>query len=162
MPTSNIARFRELAPDTGSFLALDLSKRRIGLAGTDVGRSLVTPLFTYQRQGFEADLSRIGQTARARQASALIVGWPLNMDGTTGPRAQSATDTSSRLEQALDLPVFLQDERLSTEAVRQAIDDGRWPRPRAGAAIDHLAAAVILEDFLLLWRRGDDDEPLQA
>ena len=147
-PTSAIPPFLHSLPPTGSLLALDLSKRRIGLAGTDAGRRLVTPLLTLERKGLAADLARLQHLVRERQVVGLVIGWPLNMDGTIGPRAQACQDWAKAFCQALDLPALLQDERLTTAAVASAIEEGHLPRPHRGAPLDHYAAAVILEDAL--------------
>ena len=85
---------------------------------------------------------------RERQAVGLVVGLPLNMDDSEGPMAKAARAEADALASALGLPVLLQDERLSTFAVEDAIAEGRLPRPRKGQPVDHHAAAVILQDTL--------------
>lgn len=142
------ASFAAGLPRTGSLLALDLSRRRIGLAGTDPERRLVTALSTFERKGQAADLAKLRTVVRERGVVALVAGLPLNMDDSEGPAARSARDTAKNLAEALGLPCLMQDERLTTEAVREAIAEGRLARPKPGAAIDHYAAAVILEDAL--------------
>jgi len=132
----------------GSLLALDVSKRRIGVAGTDLGRCLVTPLETVTRKGWAADMARIEAHIGTRQAAGLVIGWPLNMDGSEGRAGRSMRGTAHALAKALDRPILLQDERLTSEAVRQAVDEGRLARPKRGEPLDHYAAAVILEDAL--------------
>ena len=150
-----------ILPATGSLLALDISQRRIGLAGTDAERRLVTPLFTLRRKRWPDDLERIGKLARERSAVGLVIGLPINMDGSEGPMAQGMRDRARSIEASLGLPAWLQDERLSTEAVKQAIDEGRLPRPKRGQDLDHFAAAVILEDALraLAQREGRAGAP---
>ena len=143
-----VAAFVRALPDDGSLLALDLSRRRIGLAGTDAGRRLVRPLHTLERRGMAADIARLAALARERRVAALVIGLPLNMDGGEGPAARTMRGWARHIALALDLPVFLQDERLTSEAVRHAIEDGRLARPQPGAPLDHYAAAVILEDAL--------------
>lgn len=135
-------------PQAGSLLALDLSKRRIGLAGSDAGRRLATPLLTLERRGMAADLERLEKICGQRHVVGLVIGLPLNMDGSEGPAARTMRGWARHIATGLGLPVFLQDERLSSEAVRQAIDEGRMPRPKPDTALDHHAAAVILEDAL--------------
>lgn len=147
-----IRDFAAALPRTGSLLALDLSKRRIGLAGTDAGRRLVTPLLTLERKGMAADLARLATICRERQVVALVIGLPLDMAGGEGPAARAMRDRARHYIEGLALPALFQDERLTTEAVRQAIDEGRLARPRPGAALDHHAAAVILEDALRAMR----------
>ena len=141
-------------PFRGSLLALDASKRRIGLAGTDPERRLVTPLLTFSRAKWAQDVARLAAVIREREVAGLVVGLPLNMDGSEGPMAQAARALARNLEKAFGLPVHLQDERLTTFAVKDAIEEGRLPRPkRRDEALDHYAAAVILEDVLAMQAR---------
>lgn len=139
-------------PATGSLLGLDVSKRRIGLAGTDPDRRLVTPLHTMTRTTPEADLRQLAVIVRARAVVGLVLGLPLNMDDSEGPMARVARSFGKKLAGELALPLHLQDERLSTFAVEQAIEEGRLARPKRGQPLDHYAAAVILEDALRLLR----------
>ena len=147
-----VLAFRRTLPETGSLLALDLSRRRIGLAGTDVGRSMVTPLLTLERRGMVADIERLSAICGERRVAALIIGLPLDLDGRAGPMARTMQGWARHLAAALDLPVLLQDERLTTAAVSQAIEEGRLSTPKPGAQLDHYAAAVILEDALRAMR----------
>jgi putative Holliday junction resolvase len=145
----SLAEFGQCLPPSGSLLALDPGKRRLGLAGTDPGRSLVTPLHTILRKSWPEDLARLRATVREREVVGLVVGLPLNMDGSRGPRADAAYSLARILAERLDLPVHLHDERLTSFAVEDAIAEGRLQRPRQrGAPLDHFAAAVILEDCL--------------
>jgi putative Holliday junction resolvase len=144
----NASDFALALPRQGSLLALDLSPRRIGLAGTDSDRILVTPLVTLQRRRLEADLDRIAALAERRGSVALVLGWPLNMDGSQGPACDRVRSFAGQLLRRLGQPLLLQDERLTSAAVERALEDGRYPRPRHGEPVDHLAAAVILGDSL--------------
>ena len=144
----NAADFRALLPAKGSLLALDLSRRRIGLAGSDPERRLATPLATFERRDAERDLARLAATVRERKAVGLVLGLPINMDGSEGPMAKAMRGEAAKLAAGLGLPALLQDERLSTFAVEDAIAEGRLPRPRKGQHLDHYAAMVILEDAL--------------
>jgi putative Holliday junction resolvase len=137
-----------LLPPRGSLLGLDASKRRLGVAGTDPERRLVTPLWTVERRPGVAVPPRLAATAAERGAVGLVLGLPLNMDGTAGPMAAAARALATILSRGLGLPVLLQDERLTTFAVEQAIEEGRLARPKRGQPLDHYAAAVILEDAL--------------
>lgn len=145
----DLAALAALLPPYGSLLGLDVSKRRIGLAGTDPGRRLVTPLHTLPRGRWRDDWPRLAKVAAEREAVALVVGLPSHMDGTATPEGGAARAFAANLAAALGLPVHLQDERLTTFAVEDAIEEGRLPRPkRPGDPLDHYAAAVILEDCL--------------
>ena len=144
----NATDFRALLPASGSLLALDVSKRRIGIAGTDVKRRLATPLATIERRGLAADLTRLTSFIAERDCAGLVIGLPINMDGSEGQMAKAMRADAARLAAGLGLPALLQDERLSTFAVEDAIAEGRLPRPRKGQHLDHYAAMVILEDAL--------------
>lgn len=150
MVNADAQQFAMRLPPQGSLLALDASKRRIGLAGTDPGRRLVTPLVTLARgPRWADDVARIARVVREREVVGLVVGLPLNMDGSEGRMAEGARALARNLDAAFGLPVHLQDERLTTFAVRDAIEEGRLPRPRRkDEPLDHYAAAVILEDCL--------------
>lgn len=132
----------------GGLLGLDVSPTRVGIAGTDPGRRVVTPLVTLERRGLAQVLRRVLELADARDAAALVVGFPLNMDGSEGPACARILSFARALERRTGRPILLQDERLSTEAVRDAIAEGRLPRPAPGEPLDHYAAAVILADAL--------------
>lgn len=140
--------FASALPRQGSLLALDVSQRRIGLAGTDPGRRLVTPLRTLERRRLDADLAHVAALAAERGSVGIVLGWPLNMDGSLGPACDRIRGFAGKLSRRLGLPLLLQDERLTSAAVAQALDEGRYRRPRRGEPTDHLAAAVILEDAL--------------
>jgi putative Holliday junction resolvase len=150
MPVARrITDFARSLPLEGSLLAIDASKKRLGLAGTDPGRSLVTPLHTILRKAWSDDVTKLTATVQERAVVGLVVGLPLNMDGSRGPQADAAHSLARNLSDHLALPVYLQDERLTSFAVQDAIAEGRLPRPRERrAALDHYAAAVILEDCL--------------
>jgi putative holliday junction resolvase len=147
-PFQDAGAFAALLPRQGSLLALDLSPRRIGFAGTDAGRALVTPLYTFDRRRLDTDLAQVGSLADQRSTVGIVLGWPLNMDGTAGPACDRVRSFAGALRHRLGLPVLLQDERLTTAAVDLALEEGRYPRPRRGLPVDHLVAAVILEDAL--------------
>ena len=129
-------------------LALDVSKRAIGVAGADPSWRLATPLTTVRRRRFAADLERLQALLRERAAAAMVIGWPLNMDGSEGPRCQSVRAFAVRLEAALGLPILLWDERLSTFAAEEAAARAGLRGRRRADRLDALAAAAILQDAL--------------
>ena len=129
-------------------VALDVSKRAIGLAGADAGWRLATPLTTIRRKSWVQDLERLQAVIRERQAGALVIGWPLNMDGSEGQRCQSVRAFAERLEAALGLPILLWDERLSTFAAEEAADRAGIRGQKRADRLDALAAAAILQDAL--------------
>jgi putative holliday junction resolvase len=129
-------------------LALDVSKRAIGVAGADASWRLATPLRTIRRRRWQQDLAALEQIVRERGAGVLVIGWPLNMDGSEGPRCQSVGAFAARLDAALGLPILLWDERLTTFAAEHAADDAGLRGRRRAATLDALAAAAILQDAL--------------
>ena len=148
-PTLKAALVRD-----GRLMALDVGSKTVGIATSDVLRSLATPLTTLKRSKLAADLAALGDLARKHEVKALVIGLPLNMDGSEGPRCQSvrqfvtniANHGSARLAA---LPVVFQDERLSTAAVtRGMIDDYDMSRAKRAQRVDAAAAAWILESAL--------------
>jgi putative holliday junction resolvase len=132
-------------------LGIDAGERRVGLALSDESRLLASPLIVLDRRGgLSSVLEAIAGVATREAVRQVVVGWPLNADGTAGPQAQRAERFASLVERATQLPVELWDERLSTheaEAVLRA--QGRSTRrARARGQIDAVAAAVILQDYL--------------
>ena len=126
-------------------LALDVSRRAIGVAGADPGWQLATPLTTIRRRRFAADLERLQAVIRERQAAALVVGWPLNMDGSEGPRCQSVGAFAEQVDRELKLPILLWDERLSTFAAEEAADRSGLRGQKRADRLDALAALARLK-----------------
>jgi putative Holliday junction resolvase len=129
-------------------LALDVSKRALGVAGADAGWRLATPLTTIRRGRWDQDLERLETIVRERAAGVLVLGWPLNMDGSEGPRCQAVRAFADRLDAALGLPILLWDERLTTFAAEEAAEQAGLRGRKRAAMLDALAAAAVLQDFL--------------
>ena len=143
-----------LLVDDGRLMALDLGTKTIGVATSDVRRTLATPLTTLKRRKLAADLGALGALAAKHEIKALAIGLPLNMDGSEGPRCQSVRQFAANIERhgppaLAALPIVLQDERLSTAAVtRGMIEDYVMSRARRAQRVDAAAAAWILESAL--------------
>jgi putative Holliday junction resolvase len=127
--------------------ALDLGARRIGIAVTDADGMSAHPLRTIERHSFAADLEAIRRVLGGRKIDCLVVGLPVNMDGSEGPMARHARNFAARLAQALAVEVKLQDERLSSIEAEKRLG-GAVRRGKKKHAIDAVAAAVILENYL--------------
>jgi putative Holliday junction resolvase len=127
--------------------ALDLGARRIGIAVTDADGMSVHPLRTIDRRSLGADLQAIRQAIGSRQLECLVVGLPVNMDGSEGPMARHARNFAARLGKAFGLEVKLQDERLSSFEAESRLKNAMG-RGNKKHAIDAVAAAVILEGYL--------------
>ncbi|CAA9522045.1 MAG: Putative pre-16S rRNA nuclease Yqg [uncultured Sphingomonadaceae bacterium] len=144
MITASVPEYRAALPSGGRLLGLDVGTRTIGLALCDAGWSFASPAETIARGKFTADLARLRALAEAQRVRGLIVGLPLNMDGTDSPRTQ-ATRAFARNLQPLGLPVLLWDERWSTQAVERAMIAADTTRARRAELVDKLAAAHILQ-----------------
>ncbi len=149
---SNLQDFLDVASKDGrrkkGLLALDVSKTAIGLAGSDPGWRLASPLITLRRNGLKKDLAALRDWLDEREAGALVIGLPLNMDGSEGPRCQSIRQFARDVDQAFGLPILLWDERLTTFAAGERADEmGLKGRKRADM-LDALAACLILEDAI--------------
>jgi putative Holliday junction resolvase len=135
-------------PAGGALMGLDPGSKTIGVAVSDGLRMTATALETIRRRRFADDAARLDEIARHRAVTGVVVGLPLNMDGSAGPRAQSARAFARNVAAALKLPVALFDERLSTFAAEEAMHAAGVPRGRRAGAVDKVAAAIILQGAL--------------
>jgi len=129
----------------GALFGLDLGEKTIGVAVCDPARQVATPALTIRRKKFMADAERLAGLAAARNVVGLIIGLPLNMDGTEGPRAQSTRAFVRNLARILPLPAAFWDERLSTAAMERELIALDTSRSRRAEKIDEMAAAFILQ-----------------
>ena len=135
-------------PPTGKLLGLDLGTKTIGVAVSDGLRMTATPLETIQRTKFTNDAARLVELIEENGAVALVLGLPLNMDGSEGPRVQSTRAFARNLAQKTPMPMLFWDERLSTAAVTRMLIDADTRRDRRAEVVDKLAASYILQGFL--------------
>jgi putative Holliday junction resolvase len=135
-------------PEKGALLGLDLGTKTIGLALSDIGRSIASPLDTIRRTRFQADLTELRRHIDAHKPVALVLGLPVNMDGSEGPRAQATRAFARNMAKAVDLPIVFWDERLSTAAVTRTLIEADASRKRRGEVVDKMAAAYILQGVL--------------
>ena len=129
-------------------LGLDVGTKTIGLALSDVMRQIATPLETIRRTKFSADAVRLLDLARHHGVGGLVIGLPVNLDGSEGPRAQSTRAFARNLAALTDLPMAFWDERLSTAAAERALLEADASRKRRAELIDKMAAAYILQGAL--------------
>jgi putative Holliday junction resolvase len=129
-------------------LGLDLGERTIGLALSDTRLTVATPLKTLTRGKFKTDSHVLLDLISEHGVGALVVGLPLNMDGSQGPSAQSARAFARNFEQLSTIPIVFQDERLSTAAVTRTLLDADASRRRHAELVDKMAAAYILQSAL--------------
>lgn len=147
-----VMTLEELAASTPPgtpWLGLDLGEKTIGVAASDATRMIASPLVLIRKTKFTQDAEAVLREMDGRRASGLVIGLPLNMDGTEGPRAQSCRAFARNLQRLRAVPVAFQDERLSTSAVeRFLIEDLDLNRKRRANVIDRTAAAWILQGAL--------------
>jgi len=129
-------------------LGLDLGEKTIGLALSDRLLTVATPMRTLKRGKFAADAAQLDHIISEEGVGALVVGLPLNMNGSDGPSAQSARAFGRNGAASRPLPVIFQDERLSTSAVTRTLLDADASRRRRGEVVDKMAAAYILQGAL--------------
>ena len=129
-------------------LGLDVGDRRVGVACGDTNVCIATPLDVVVRANFDTDVRALAVFVRKYEVEKLIIGLPRNMDGTEGDQAKSVADYAAKLANALNLPVQLWDERLSTvEATRRRNETGACGK-KSRRSLDAVAAAVILQDYM--------------
>lgn len=138
---ASLARDRRL-------LGLDVGTKTVGLALSDLSRTVATPFDTIRRGKFAADAEALLAIVDKHEVGGLVLGLPLEMDGREGPRCQSVRQFGANLLALRDLPLAFWDERLSTAAVTRTLLDADASRKRRGEVVDKMAAAYILQGFL--------------
>jgi putative Holliday junction resolvase len=144
----DITAFVPHLPPNRAIAGLDLGDKTIGIAISDLRRAVATPVETLRRVKFTADAAALLTLLAARGAQGIVIGLPLNMDGSEGPRAQGTRAFARNLERLTELPITFWDERLSTVAATRALLEADTSRKRRAAVIDHVAASYILQGAL--------------
>ena len=135
-------------PPRGALVGLDLGTKTIGVAASDPDRRLATAVETVARKTFSKDAERLLALAAERNAAGFVLGLPINMDGSEGPRAQSTRAFARNLAKLTELPIALWDERLSTAAAERTLIGADVSRARRALVIDQHAAMFILQGAL--------------
>jgi putative Holliday junction resolvase len=148
MPVLALIEVAAVLPPRGALIGLDLGTKTIGVAASDPDRRLATPVETVSRKRFTLDVERLLALAHERRAVGFVLGLPINMDGSEGPRAQATRAFARNLAKLTELPIALWDERLSTAAVERALIEADVSREKRKAVIDQHAAAYILQGAL--------------
>jgi putative holliday junction resolvase len=146
--TTSAAELRDALPTGGALLGLDLGTQTIGTAFCDAGWRFASPGKTLKRGKFGADREALSALIAERSIKGIVVGLPLNMDGSEGPRSQSSRAYARNLSAALGLPVLLWDERWSTTSAERDLIGQDMSRAKRAERIDSAAAAVILQAAL--------------
>ncbi|MBZ6379116.1 Holliday junction resolvase RuvX [Pacificimonas aurantium] len=140
--------FAAALPPEGRLAGLDLGTRSIGLAFSDSTRRQAGPGPVIRRKGQKTDIPLLQHEFSSHEISGIVLGLPLNMDGTSGPSAQRSRAFARTLEHEFDLPILLWDERLSSEAATEAMLNAGVPRMKRRERIDAFAAMLILDGAL--------------
>jgi len=148
MPVLPLTEAAPLLAARGALIGLDLGTKTIGVATSDPDRRLATAVETVARKTFTADAARILALAAERNAAGFVLGLPVNMDGSEGPRAQSTRAFARNLARLTELPIALWDERLSTAAVERELIAADVSRGKRKAVADQHAAVFILQGAL--------------
>lgn len=144
----DLTEFIDVVPTHSALIGLDLGDKTIGVAVSDRLRSVATPLETIRRKKFGLDAAKLLDIAQARDIGGVVLGLPLNMDGSEGPRVQSTRAFARNLTRLSDLPLTFWDERLSTVAAERALLEADTSRSKRRDVIDHVAAGFILQGAL--------------
>lgn len=148
MILNDLGEFAALLPPNRAIAGLDLGDKTIGVALSDLRRGVATPIEVIRREKFTLDAARLLDLLTARGAVGIILGLPLNMDGSEGPRVQSTRAFARNLEKLTDRPITFWDERLSTVAAERALLEADTSRKRRKEVIDQVAAGYILQGAL--------------
>lgn len=144
----SIVTLSDIAATDGPLLGIDPGTKTFGLAVSDLTRLIASPVETIRRKKFTPDAARIFDLYDDRNCTAIIIGLPMNMDGSDGPRVQSVKDFAVNLCGIRDVPILFWDERLSTAAVTRNMIEADRSRAKRAEAVDKLAAAYILQGVL--------------
>lgn len=150
----DLAQFQTLKQQKRRLLGLDVGTKTIGLALSDISWSIASPYEVIARTKFSKDASILVKTINEFDICGLVVGMPVNMDGSEGPRAQSTRSFVTNFLGVQAIPVFLWDERFSTNAVTRMMIEADLSRKRRGELVDKLAASYILQGALDLLSRS--------
>jgi putative Holliday junction resolvase len=148
LPLLDLSQFMAALAPQGAVLGVDPGEKRIGVAVSDATRLIASALGQINRAKFSADAEMLLKLYDARQCIAMVIGLPLNMDGSAGPAAQSARAFARNLLAKRDVPLLLWDERLSTAAVTRTLIESDASRRRRGEVVDKMAAAYMLQGAL--------------
>ena len=146
--TTSAADLRAALPQGGALLGLDLGTQTIGTAFCDPSWMFASPGKTLKRGKFGADRVALAALVAERSIKGLVIGLPINMDGSEGPRCQSSRAYARNVSAALTLPILLWDERWSTASAERGLIDQDMSRAKRATRIDSAAAAVILQAAL--------------
>jgi putative Holliday junction resolvase len=160
MPVVALSDLKSRLPPRARLIGLDVGEKTLGMALSDPGLVVASPIGTLRRAKFKADAAELFRIVDERGVGGLVIGLPVNMDGSEGPRCRSVRQFAANLLAIRDVPVAFWDERLSTAAVERFLIDADMTRRRRSQVVDKMAAAYILQGALdALGRPGTDARP---
>ena len=148
MMINDSKQFREIIPLKNSILGIDLGKKRTGIAVSDINQKIASPLKVIENMKFNEILNILEKIVTERNICAIIVGDPINMDGSIGPKSQSSRSFIRNLSKELNIPILLWDERLTTVSAERSLLEADISRKKRQQIIDKIAASIILQNFL--------------
>jgi putative pre-16S rRNA nuclease len=147
-PALSLEDFIAALPTNSRLIGLDLGTKTIGLALSDIGRGIASPMETIRRKKFTIDAEKLLEICAKQDVGGMVLGLPLNMDGSEGPRVQATRAFVRNLAPKTELPITYWDERLSTAAVTRTLLEADSSRAKRAEVVDKMAAAFILQGFL--------------
>ena len=144
----SILTLEQLAETSGPLLGVDPGSKTFGIAVSDDTRLIASPVETIKRKKFTKDAERIFDIYDAKDCAAMVIGYPVNMDGSEGPRCQSVRQFADNLMNRISIDIAFWDERLSTVAVTRTMVEADLSRAKQKRAVDKMAAAYILQGAL--------------
>jgi putative Holliday junction resolvase len=148
LTTEDPQQFRDAVAASGRLIGIDAGTKTLGLALSDVRRTIASPLETIRRTKFSVDAARLFALVAEQGVTGLVLGLPRNLNGTEGPRAQATRALARNLNKLSPLPILLWDERLTTAEAERMLVDADQTRKRRAEVIDKLAATIILQSAL--------------
>jgi len=161
MTVRKLIDFTELLPPNRRLLGLDIGEKTVGLALSDISRTVATPMETLTLKKFSKTAVQLLDICVEHEVAGLVIGLPVNMDGTEGPRCQSVRQFARNLEAHFDMEMAFWDERLSTVAVTKTMIEADMSRAKRAENVDKMAAGYILQGALdfLANHATNTDEP---
>ena len=145
---TSLQEFTQALPEYRRLIGLDVGTTTIGIALSDISRMIASPMETILRSKFTKDVERLKTILSEHNVAGIVIGWPVNMDGSEGPRCQSTKQFIKNVEGHVNLPSMLWDERMSSMAVDKAMLEADLSRQKRDKHIDKLAASYILQGAL--------------
>ena len=144
----DIEDFKKKLHQKSRLMGIDPGRKRVGIAISDENKIIATPYTTIIKNKYSDFVKEIIKVVKENQIKGIVIGNPINMDGTLGPKSQSSRSFIANISKTIDIPILLWDERLSTVAAEKSLIEADISRKKRGKVIDKIAANLILQSFL--------------